>query len=65
MRRQFSMSVVETGYQGLWDRSKIGGCFAVNHAQHLEEKLDRITELVGDHDQVEILQVSTDTMKVD
>lgn len=65
MRRQFQMSTVETGLQDVWEKSRIGCCYAANYEQDLENKLERIVSFVEQTPQVVILVLYTDTMKVD
>lgn len=65
LRRQFQMSVIETGWQDDWGRSRIGCAFTVNNAQDLENKLDRIVTFVEETPQIVVAGLITDTMKVD
>ena len=65
LAHRFQMSVVETGLQDVWNRSQLGCSFASNHPKDLEQRLDRILEVVESTPQVELLRWTSDIIKVD
>ncbi|QSX09375.1 DUF503 domain-containing protein [Alkalibacter rhizosphaerae] len=65
IRNRYRVSVVEAGAQDLWDQSEIGCAFGANHAQDLENRLEKILQLVETTPQVEIVEMVVDTIKLD
>lgn len=65
LNHRFQMSVLETGWQEVWNRSQLGCSFSANHPEDLDQRLDRILEVVESTPQVELLRWTSDVIKVD
>lgn len=65
LSHHFQMSVVETGWQEVWNRGQLGCSFSANHPEDLEQRLDRILEMVESTPHAELLRWTSDIIKVD
>lgn len=58
LRRRFSVSVAEVGYQNAWQRSVVGVALVTADGARLESQIEKVRRYVEDNLEVEVCEVA-------
>ena len=64
IKSRFAISVIESGDNDLWKKGKIGFSYCSLSQMEIDQKLDKILELIEQEHRIEVVGVKREIMKM-
>jgi hypothetical protein len=64
VRSKFAISIIESGDNDLWQKGKIGFSFCSLSQVEIDQKLDKILEVIEQEHRIEVINCSREVFKI-